>query len=146
MDLPSSAGNPIFSESPIAHKGAYIVHTGKSSRAGREGSRIFFQIRQYLRCFLPLFGSLRLSFLVAKIFFEFFWYLPSFFSVMFETSTGFSWAGVAGLVLLPHPLFHHQFITKSWGSTKIKFEIPLNSLDHNDIQEKKITFFINCIS
>ena len=127
MDLRSSVGNPIFSESPFAHKGAYIVHTGKSSRAGREG--FFFQICQYLRCFLPLLGSLRLSFLEAKIIFEFFWYLPSFFSVMFETSTGFSWASMAGLVFLPHPLFHHQFITKSWGWTKIKFEIPQGLLE-----------------
>ena len=40
---------------------------------------------------------------------------------MFETSTGLSWVGVAGLVLRPQPLFHHQFIPKSWGSTKINF-------------------------
>ena len=40
---------------------------------------------------------------------------------MFKTSTGLDWLGVAGLILLPDTLFHHQFITESWKSTKKTF-------------------------
>ena len=46
---------------------------------------------------------------------------------MFENSAGLSWVGMAGLVLLPRPLFHHQFIRKSWGSTRKNF-IRISSL------------------
>jgi hypothetical protein len=50
----------------------WYTYQGNLIGAGREGSRFFFQLCQYLRyiekCFIPLFGSLGLQFLLANFF------------------------------------------------------------------------------